>query len=131
MPTNTNTTHTRSYGLLAAILAILLVLVLFLWVNARNDLRAVTDKFQGNVSIYSRELIQNCKLTATTTAVQRTECERAFEGLGSTLKEYGKSLVTITSTSTEELFQATTTPTSTPTSTTPTTTTTPRTPVTY
>lgn len=79
---------------MAAILAVLLIFVTYLWLTARSDLQKVTAEFRGDVSTYGAELARVCTLTATTTATTRRECENLLEGFSDILLDYGKAIIT-------------------------------------
>lgn len=96
-----NNTSPRSYGWIAGMLALLLIFVTYLWLDAKKDLDELTSEFRGDISSVGAELARTCRLTATTTSIQRSECENLLEAFSDTLQDYGKALVSPTSTSAE------------------------------
>ncbi len=102
------------YRWLAVVLAIALVCVVVLWINAKNDLGNVTEDFQGGVAEYRAEIAEKCTFTATTTQTERRECEELLEEFSDVLRDYRNVFIDMTGTSTV--------PTSTPAATTSTTT---------
>jgi hypothetical protein len=110
MATYPETRAPRRFSWLSAILLLLLLLFVYLWFTARAELSRATSQFTGDVSMYSKELIKECTLTPTSTPAQREECENAFEGFGETFGAYGKQLVSLTATTSDEIAPYVTTP---------------------
>jgi hypothetical protein len=91
---------TVMYRWLAIVLAIALLCVVVLWINARNDLGRVTQDFRGGVEDYRAEIAETCTFTATTTQNERRECEELLEEFSDVLRDYRNIFVDMTGTST-------------------------------
>lgn len=88
------------YRWLAIVLAIALVCVVVLWINARNDLENITEDFQGGVEDYRAQIAETCTFSATTTQAERRECEDLLEEFSDVLRDYRNIFVDMTGTST-------------------------------
>ncbi len=99
-----NTDTKQSYGWTAMILAILLIIFVFLWINARRELANTNENLGGTVAYHSSELVRECAMNTGMTSERRNECEDALEGVAEVMRTYGTAIgarsTTITSTST-------------------------------
>lgn len=91
---------TVMYRWLAIALAIALVFVVVLWMNARNDLDSITEDFDGEVADYRAEIADKCTFTATTTLAERRACEDLLEEFSDVLRDYRDVFIDMTGTST-------------------------------